>query len=96
LNDEKGVDKTTTDESGQFYFNKIVRSPTLLGLLPHEPVIGQRITIKTKGKEYLAWRYAKHNYSENGELSGKPINIICEISRNPAHQGDVYGICQIK
>jgi hypothetical protein len=96
MRDEKGVDHTKTDASGRFLFSKITRSSSFLGMLPHEPVIGQNILIKVGGKEYMAWQFVKHDYDDNGELDGKPIDIICDIASEPAKHGGIYGICRMK
>jgi hypothetical protein len=96
MQDEKGLDLTRTDVSGHFLFKKITKSSSLLSMLPHEPVIGQNIIIKVGGKEYMAWQYVKHDYDDNGELNGKPIDIICDIASDPAKQGGIYGICRLK
>jgi hypothetical protein len=96
LRDEKQTDHATSDVTGRFSFPKIIRTPSLLGLLPHEPVIGQKITIRYLGKEYLAWQFTKHNYDDNGELAGKQIDITCELTNAPTNHGDVYGVCTFR
>lgn len=93
---EKGADQTRTDASGRFSFKRITKSPGLLGLLPHEPVIGQNIVIKVGGKQYMAWQFVKHDYEDNGELDGKPLDLICDLATEPSRRGGVYGICRIK
>ncbi len=97
--DNKKVrEETTSDAQGRFAFAMASKKSLLTGLLPHEPVISQLITISHDGKEYIAWDFRKHNYDPQGELKGKPINLNCELTRKPSSSyinDDVYGICTL-
>jgi hypothetical protein len=92
---ERGEVRTVTDDNGRFSFPKISRLAIAASIFPHEPVIGQTITITHDGKEYDAWMLTKHNYDENGELKGRPLNITCELTREKTldEATSVYGIC---
>lgn len=94
--DKKEVDNITTNENGVFKFEKKLKRGGVSTLIPHEPVIFQQITIKYNGNEYIAWQYTKHNYEENGELKGKQINMMCELSNKPVEHEGYVGICTIK
>lgn len=85
--------KTTTDADGRFRFDEVVESSFSGSLLPHEPVIVQKIFIRTGGQEYKAWTYTKHNYEPGGERMGQPIEIECPLEVKPDFHGDVFGIC---
>lgn len=93
-NGRKGGDETATDAQGAFALAALWDSSLLGSLLPHEPVVEQTILIHHGGSTYKAWMFDKHNYSENGELHGKPISLICRLEAEVAHHGDVYGICE--
>ncbi len=93
-NDILEKDETTTDSAGKFSFPLLSRFSLGSSLLPHEPVISQRIYIDHEGKEYLAWRYFKRDYNVNDELSGKSINLQCELKKEPGYHinKDIFGI----
>jgi hypothetical protein len=93
---KNGVDYTRTDKDGKFHFGAVAESSVLAKLVPHQPVISQKILIKLNGKAYEAWLSGKTNYDENGELNGKPINMICDIATEPSYQNKFYGICRVK
>lgn len=94
--DKKETDQTVTDDKGNFTLQLKEKSPGVSGLIPHEPVIFQQISIKYNGEEYVAWQSTKHNYDKNGELKGAPLLLKCELSKSP-EGNDIYtGICTIK
>jgi len=100
---QKGRDETTTDQNGEFTFPAIYGTMVLGSVLPHDPVIDQTILINHVGKSYQAWRSAKRNYDEYGELSiskslgkgpglnGKPINLDCNLDAEVTNHGGVGG-----
>ncbi|MBI3230010.1 MAG: hypothetical protein HYZ45_07515 [Burkholderiales bacterium] len=95
---KKVTEDAVSDAAGKFAFSQASKSSFMSGLMPHEPVISQLITISFEGKEYIAWDFRKHNYDNNGELKGKPIKISCELTRKPASSyinDDIYGICSL-
>lgn len=92
---EKGRDTALTDGQGRFAMDTITRSSFLGSLLPHEPVVRQTITIEHAGKRYMAWATYKHDYDENGELDGKPINVTCRLDAEPQRRGEVFGLCEL-
>lgn len=83
-----------TDAKGAFGFPAIERKAGLLRLIPAQPTIQQTITIKYRGVEYTAWLHGKTSYNANTELDGKPINLVCELTRQPDYEGKHYGICK--
>jgi hypothetical protein len=96
---KKVQEETVSDAAGNFSFPMARKTSVISGILPHEPVISQLITISVEGKDYIAWDFRKHNYDDQGELRGKPINIACDLTRKPASgyiNDDIYGICQLR
>ncbi len=97
--DNKKVrEEAQSDAAGKFSFARASKSSFMSGLMPHEPVISQLITISFEGKDYIAWDFRKHNYDDKGELKGKPINLSCELTRKPSSsyiKDDIYGICSL-
>ena len=93
--DEEKTETTTAGQDGRFNFPKITRFSLATSLVPHEPLVSQTIKIHLDGKEYIAWHLLKHNYDDNGELGGKPINLVCELTREPDFDAKtkVAGIC---
>lgn len=83
-----------TDAKGAFSFPAVERKAGLLRLIPAQPTIQQTITIKYQGVEYTAWLHGKGSYNANTELDGKPINLVCELTRQPDYEGKHYGICK--
>ncbi len=92
---EAKTESIKTDKNGVFDFPIIKRFSMATSVVPHEPSVSQVIKIQHEGKEYIAWHLNKHNYDENGELAGKPINLVCELTREPTTDGKtlVSGIC---
>jgi len=86
--------QTTTDARGMFHFAPIERKAGLRRMIPSQPAMLQKIVIHYQGTEYIAWRYGKDSYDANSELDGKPINLVCELTRAPGHEGTHYGICK--
>jgi len=94
--DEIPLQHAVTDPKGAFQFPVITRRSVLLQLLPHQPVMVQKIVIRYGGAEYEAWRHTKEDYELNSELDGRPLSLVCELSRQPDFEGTHYGICKAK
>ena len=77
--DQSASTTVTTDGEGRFSFPQVTGSSFLGGLMPHEPVVEQRIVIRYEGREYLAWKHAKHSYEAGGELGGVPLELECAL-----------------
>lgn len=92
--DEIPSQHATTDEKGIFRFPSIERKAGLRRMIPSQPTMLQKIVIRYQGAEYIAWRHGKDSYDVNSELDGRPINLVCELDRAPAHEGTHYGICK--
>jgi len=92
--DEIPPQRTTSDATGAFRFPAIERSAGLRRMIPAQPMMLQTITIHVEGQEYLAWRYGKDSYDNRSELDGRPLNLVCELTRAPEHEGKHYGICR--
>lgn len=82
-----------TDANGAFSFQVIEHKAGVLRIVPHQPVMLQKIIISYQGVEYTAWRHTKDSYDLNSEMNGKPINLVCELTREPDFEGTHYGIC---
>lgn len=96
-NNQKSSETTVTDGEGRFSFPVVAGSSFLGSLIPHEPIVSQAMHIYVDGKEYDAWIYRKDNYNHNGELDGKPIELICDLDESPdVPVGEIYGICRVK
>lgn len=92
--DEIPAQHAVTDAQGAFSFPIIERKAGLLRIVPHQPVMLQKIIISYQGTEYTAWRHTKDSYDHNSEMDGKPINLVCELTREPDFEGTHYGICK--
>jgi hypothetical protein len=88
------LQRTVTDEAGTFSFPAIERGAGLLRLIPAQPIMLQKILIRYQGTEYIAWQHSKTSYNANTELDGRPIRLVCELSRRPDYEGKHYGICK--
>ena len=86
--------RTMTDKAGTFSFPAIERGAGLLRLIPAQPIMLQKILIRYQGAEYIAWQHSKTSYNANTELDGRPIRLVCELSRRPDYEGKHYGICK--
>ena len=93
--DRRGEDVTHTDAAGRFSFPAVYGSSLLGGILPHEPVIEQKIIIDHAGDSYRAWVYTKGLYSENGERNGMPIRLTCRLESEPSRKEGIFGICEL-
>ncbi|MGB5937837.1 MAG: carboxypeptidase-like regulatory domain-containing protein [Rhodanobacter sp.] len=92
--DEIPARETVSDGSGRFSFAAVERRPGALRVVPHQPVILQKLIIRYDGVDYPAWRHTKNSYGENSELDGRPMQLVCELSREPDFEGTHYGICR--
>jgi hypothetical protein len=86
--------RTMTDQAGAFSFPAIEHSAGLLRLIPAQPTMLQEIVIRYEGAEYIAWQHGKNSYNANTELDGRPIRLVCELTRQPDYEGKHYGICK--
>jgi hypothetical protein len=101
-NDKRGSDRIETDASGRFKFPAITGSSLMASLLPHEPAINQKILIRANGQTYEGWISTKPNYTQNGELDGKPIKLHCDLKTPPKRTSTggfnrgFFGICELR
>lgn len=63
---------TYTDKQGKFYFDEAVKFMLFGRVLPHEPVIPQKISIyhRDASKAIDIWQHSKRNYNTMGEMNG--------------------------
>ena len=87
---ENGSDRTTTNAAGEFAFPAIERSSFMGGLMPHEPVVEQTMTVEYAGKSYKAWGFFKHTYDNNGENGGRPIDVTCRLEAERMRQAQEW------
>jgi hypothetical protein len=96
--EESKTDTATTNGNGEFAFPEISRISLLASIAPAQPDVPQKISITHGGKEYMAWLFTKKNYDANGELRGKPIELVCELTNERIYDETtrVSGICRLK
>ena len=101
-NKSTGSDRATTGADGTFTLPPMTKTSLIGSLLPHEAVIYQTIRISVNGKSHDAWYLIKRNYETNGELSGRPIRLKCDLGAEP-HRTDVdaegtgfFGVCDLQ
>lgn len=93
---EEVVAEAQTDDQGKTTFREISESKGLLGFLPSEFVVTQRLMILHEGQEYLGWAHTKRSPEKNEESEGKAFSLICDLSK-PAEEDDIYhGICRLR
>lgn len=95
---QKRTTTVTTDAQGRFHFAEVTGTSWTAGLLPHEPVIVQRLTLRYQGKEHTGWFMAKHNYDRRGEVKGRPLALVCDLAHEAVAHPDTetFGICVLK
>jgi hypothetical protein len=87
--------RAVTDERGQFSFPALQRKRGFLHRwLPTQPMVSQAIVIQYQGVDYVAWRHGKDSYEADTELDGRPLRLVCELTRQPDAEGTHYGICK--
>lgn len=79
---------------GRFSFPVVERNAGVMRVVPHQPVILQKILIRYEGVEYTAWRHTRNSYEDNSEMDGRPLRLECELSRAADFEGTHYGICK--
>jgi hypothetical protein len=101
-NNSQGHDRAVTGADGAFRL-PVIEGRSLLGsILPHEPVIHQKIRVVHNGQSYDAWATIKHNYTADGELRGRPIRLRCELTTPPRRVNidsvgtGFFGICDLQ
>lgn len=89
--------ETVTDASGSFKLGPIERGKGLLGLLPQEFAVGQKLLISHDGKEHVGWSHSKRSPEALAETGGQEFVLACDISKEPAvNQEDQYwGVCKL-
>lgn len=93
--DEISPVRVLTGPDGGFLFAAVERDAGLIRLVPHQPVILQKILIHYNGIDYVAWRHTKDSYDVNSELGGRALKLTCELNRAPDFEGTHYGICTV-
>ncbi len=89
-----GSDSTETDAEGRFHLPEVTGRSLTAGLLPHQPLIRQRITAAGPEAETLIWEADKPNYDRDGELRGRPIRAVCRVGVEPDGSGLFHGTCR--
>jgi hypothetical protein len=92
-NGKSGLDETVSDAQGRFVLPRVTGRSLTAGLLPHEPGVDQQITAHGPAGTVLLFSVQKRNYSENGELDGRPLNVVCRIDKQPSGDGLFWGTC---
>lgn len=76
FSDKEGTEITRTDSSGQFAFPVATFWSLMAGVVPHEPVVAQRMLVQIDGQEIQIYGTFKRNYELNGEFVGQPLNFV--------------------
>jgi hypothetical protein len=79
------TDRTTTDPAGRFSFPEIAVRTFLATVLPHEPMVEQTVTIRYRGREYLAWEHVRRSYEPTDELGGMALDFTCDLGHDLAN-----------
>jgi len=78
--DEEGeTENFTADEKG--YFSIPIKTMEYHDSAFAQLSVGQEITVEFKGKEYMIWRDGKSTTHLYGELGGRPVNLVCELTK---------------
>jgi len=78
--DKEGeTDNFTADENG--YFSIPIKTAEYRDSPYAQISIGQTITVEFKGKEYEIWQTGKSSTHLYGELGGRPVNLVCELTK---------------
>lgn len=96
--DDLNAEHVLTDAQGRYRFSEVTATSLLWSLLPHEPVIFQKLSIRYQGKEHKGWVLTKHNYDHLGEVGNRPLNLICDLNDEPAahRETETFGICRLQ
>ncbi|TLM78969.1 DUF6795 domain-containing protein [Microbulbifer harenosus] len=76
------VDEFTADEHGYVALPE-VKERSLSQLLPVQFVVAQVVNVEFEGKEYEIWVNSKMSPDKNSELGGHPLDLKCELTREP-------------
>lgn len=100
LRDTRGSDTAVTGADGTFRFDVVTGGGFLSAIMPHEPIIEQKIIISHGGTAFEAWAYSKRDYVENGEAQ-RPLVMRCDLETTPrAVKIDdfrrYFGICDLE
>jgi len=78
--DKEGeIDYFTTDEKG--HFSIPIKTAEYRDSPYAQISIRQKLTVEFKGKEYMIWRAGKSTTHLYGELGGRPVNLVCELTK---------------
>ncbi|PIE83284.1 MAG: hypothetical protein CSA09_02090 [Candidatus Contendobacter odensis] len=105
LGDKPYSNTTASDSQGQFKFPVAYSSSFFRSIMPHEPIVRQKIFIQHNGESYEAWNYTKRNYRVNGERDGRALIMKCDLNTEPTAKEayknamgqsiNYYGICEL-
>ncbi|MCG6943480.1 MAG: carboxypeptidase-like regulatory domain-containing protein [Thiohalocapsa sp.] len=92
-NGTTGSDSATTDADGRFRFPEATASGFFAALLPHESHIAQRVEADTPDGPITIWRASKRDYDSNGELDGRPLDLVCTLTGERMREGLFISTC---
>lgn len=72
------IDTSITNENGVFSFP--IKEDVVKVSKITQFVISQEIFVNYKDNEYVIWSIGKRSKEEYGELGGKPVNFVCELT----------------
>lgn len=99
---KSGRDSTVSGADGSFTLPAVRRWMIFGAVLPHEPVIGQKIEIVRETRVWTAWLTTSHSYDADGGL-GRPLALTCRLDSEPRRRQldqfdirSVHGIADIE
>lgn len=95
-NKDEVTAETETDESGQFKFDEVSESKGFADFLPSQFVVSQALIIHCEGNEYIGWANTKISADKNSESNGKPMLLVCDLSKELEEKDQYRGICRLK
>lgn len=87
-----------SNSQGQFRFPAVTAKSLTAAVIPHEPVIGQRITLRYQGKVHKGWVFTRHNYDSLGEVQNRRLQLVCDLNAEPTTHSETqtFGICMLR
>ncbi len=90
---KSGQDRTRTDASGRFAFDKVPAKRGLLGRLPAEEAVMQRYFAELPDGPFEFLYITRHDLTLNGETGGAAFNLRCTAGGEGSRDGFAWGTC---
>ena len=76
------IDEFIADENGYVELPEI-KERSLSQLFPVQFVVAQVVSVEFQGEHYEIWVNSKMSPEKNSELGGNPLDLNCELTREP-------------